>query len=154
MTTTLNRWNPVRHVEDIQRNLLTALRPAGVFYPLNGEAASTQARPVWTPLIDVIENDQGYCITAELPGMRKEDVTVIMENDVITVRGERKPSYLPDGDNPTWHVSERSFGGFERHISLPKDVDSSSLQAELKDGILSLRVAKRQEALPRVIEVN
>jgi HSP20 family protein len=141
-------------MEDIQRHLLTALRPAGVFYPLNGEAASAQARAAWTPSIDVIENDQGYLISAELPGMQKEDVTVIMEHDVITVRGERKPSYVSDGENPTWHVNERSFGGFERHISLPKDVDSSSLQAELKDGVLSLRVAKRQEALPRLIEVN
>jgi HSP20 family protein len=154
MTTTLNRWNPVRPLADLQQNLLTALRPTAVFYPVNGEASGIQNRPSWAPCMDVIENEKGYLISAELPGMRKEDISVMLEQDVVIVRGERKPTYANDGENATWHVSERSFGGFERSISLPKDVDASSLQAELKDGILSLRLMKKQEALPRLIEVN
>lgn len=154
MTTTLNRWNPVRQLEDLQQNLLTAFRPTGMFYPVNGGPTGTSTRPSWAPSMDVIENEKGYLISAELPGMRKEDISVMLEHDVVKVRGERRPAYASEGENATWHVSERSFGNFERNISLPRDVDASSLQAELKDGILSLRLAKKQEALPRLIEVS
>lgn len=154
MSTTLNRWNPVRHLEDLQQNLLTALHPSGVFYPLNGDARGMPARTAWKPFMDVIENEKGYLISAELPGMRKDEITVMLENDVVTVRGERKCAHADEGENTTWHLNERSFGAFERSISLPKDVDASSLHAELKDGILTLRLAKKQEALPRLIEVK
>lgn len=154
MTTTLNRWNPIRQLEDLQQNLLPAFRPTGIFCPGNGETSGVQGRPAWIPAMDVIENAKGYLIAAELPGMRKGNVSVMLEHDVVTVRGERQPTSLEDGENPTWHLSERASGSFERSISLPKDVDTSSLQAELKDGILFLRLAKKQEARPRLIEVN
>jgi HSP20 family protein len=155
MTTTLNRWNPVRQVVDLQQNLLSTFRPAAVFYPLSDETLGSQSRPSWTPAMDVTENEKGYLISAELPGMRKADITVMLEQDVITVRGERKPTGTSEeGGNTTWHVNERSFGCFDRSISLSKDVDASSLQAELKDGILSLRLTKKQEALPRLVEIS
>src|SRR6187399_2024043 len=108
MTTTLNRWNPVRQLADLQQNLLTTFRPTAVFYPVNGEASGMQSRPSWAPSMDVIENEKGYLISAELPGMRKEDISVMLEHDVVTVRGERKPAYANEGENATWHVSERS----------------------------------------------
>jgi HSP20 family protein len=155
MTTTLNRWNPFRPLEDLQQNLLTSLRPAGVYYPVNGDLPATPLpRSSWTPAMDVIEHDKGYTICAELPGMRKEDITVIQEQNVLTVRGENKTLRGGENEKQTWHVSERQFGNFERCISLPKDADASSLQAELKDGVLYLRLAKKEEALPRLIEVN
>lgn len=154
MTTTLNRWNPIRELEDLQQNLLTAFRPTGILYPVNGGASGVPAYPSWTPSMDAIETEKGYLISAELPGMKKEDVTVMLEHDVVSVRGERKPAYGEESESPTWHLSERHFGSFERSISIPKDVDPSSLEAELKDGVLFLRFAKKQEARPRLIEVS
>jgi HSP20 family protein len=153
MTTTLNRWNPIRQLEDLQHNLLTAFCPTDRVYPVDG-SADVQTRASWIPVMDVTENDKGYLITAELPGVRKEDITVMLEHDVVNVRGERKPGYGEEGESPTWHLSERHFGTFERSISLPKDIDSSSLEAELKEGILFLRLAKKEEARPRLIEVS
>ncbi len=154
MTTTLNRWNPVRHLEDLQQNLLTAFRPAGLFSPMNGGAPGIPVHPSWTPAIDVVEDGSGYVISAELPGMRKEDITVTLARDVVTIHGVRKPFCNSGDQSPTWHINERSFGSFERSIVLPHDVDASSLQAELKEGVLFLRLKKRQEAMPRLIEVR
>jgi HSP20 family protein len=126
----------------------------GVFYPVNSSNPGSQASASWTPTMDVIENDKGYLITAELPGVKKEDISVMLENDVVTVRGERKSVLTDEADSHTWHLNERHCGPFGRTISLPKDVDTSSLQAELKEGILFLHLAKKQEARPRLIEVN
>lgn len=154
MTTTLNRWHPVRQLEDFRRDLLRTFRPVGVFYPISGGDSDPQAPVSWSPSMDVIENDKGYLISAELPGMRKEDISVMLENDVVTVRGERKAAYGTGDERETWHVSERNFGAFERAIPLPKDVDPCSLQAELKEGILFLHFGKKEEARPRLIDVN
>ncbi len=92
------------------------------------------------PAIDVIKDDTGYHITAELPGMEEKDIDVQLADGVLSITGEKKES--KDTQSNGVMLSERHYGAFERHISLPKDVNPKNVKAKFKDGILSIDVGK------------
>jgi HSP20 family protein len=106
----------------------------------------------FAPAVDVAESDEEYVITAELPGARKDDVTVELHEDVLTIRGEKK-SEREEEKEQTRYV-ERSYGTFSRSFSLPPNADAEKLQASFADGVLTLRIAKKEEAKPRVINIR
>ena len=106
----------------------------------------------WMPLVDIAEDDKEYVITAELPEVKKEDVKVTMENGVLTITGERK--FEKEENNKRWHRVERSYGSFARSFALPDDGDTAKVNAEIKDGMLKVRVAKSEAARPKQIEVK
>ena len=149
MTNALTRWNPLRELEDFQNRILSALNPASA---RRGNGQESLALPEWMPLVDIAEDEKEYLITAELPEVKKEDVKVTVENGVLTITGERK--FEKEENNKKYHRVERSYGSFARTFALPDDGDAAKVNAEFKDGMLKVRVAKSEAARPKQIEVK
>jgi HSP20 family protein len=150
MNTTLNRWNPLRELEDFQQRVLSAFRPS-TNGTANGRDSMTSAE--WMPLVDIVEDEKEYVISAELPDINKDDVKVTMENGLLTIRGERR--FERDGQQQKkYHRVERFYGTFSRTFAMPDDGDSSSVRAEFKNGMLCVHIAKSESARPRQIEVK
>src|SRR5262245_34879792 len=106
----------------------------------------------WSPSVDIFDKGGEVVIHAELPGMKKEDIDVRVENNVLTIRGkkDRKDEVKEEG----YFRTERVYGSFSRSFSLPTTVEVSKIAAEYKDGVLTLRLPKADEAKPRQIEVK
>ncbi len=106
----------------------------------------------WAPLVDVIEDDKQYLIKVELTETPKENVQVKVENGVLTISGERRSEKEDKGRR--FHRIERAYGRFERTFGIPDDADDSKVSADFKDGVLQVRIAKRENARPKVIDVK
>lgn len=106
----------------------------------------------WAPAVDVYEDDESIVLEAELPGMSKKDIRVNVNHGVLTIEGERKFSKETKEEN--YHRIERSYGSFTRSFTLPSAVDVDKIQAEHRDGVLTVRLPKRPEAKPKQIEVK
>jgi HSP20 family protein len=106
----------------------------------------------FAPSVDVTESTEEYVVTAELPGAKPEDVTVELHEGVLTLRGEKRS----ERDEHKEHARyvERVFGSFSRSFSLPQNADGDKVQAGFKDGVLTLRIPKREEAKPRTIAIQ
>lgn len=101
--------------------------------------------------LDVAETTEEYVLTAELPGVSVNDVEVNVEENVVTIRGV-KPA-PEDTEAMRYHRIERPYGGFQRSLALPRNVDPEQVAANFKDGVLEVRIGKREEAKPRKIEI-
>src|SRR6185437_5794295 len=110
------------------------------------------ARGAWSPNVDIYENKDQIVLEAELPGMNPDDVNISIENNVLTLHGERKFEKKDDNDN--FHRVERSYGSFTRSFTLPPTVAADTADATFDNGLLRLTLAKREEAKPRRIEVK
>ena len=106
------------------------------------------------PSIDVTETDKEIEITAELPGLERKDVDISIEDDLLTIRGEKKVETKQEDKDKNYHVSERSYGVFYRVIQLPPGVDPASIQAVMSKGVLKLTIPKPAKAEPKKIEVK
>jgi HSP20 family protein len=106
------------------------------------------------PSIDVTETDKEIEITAELPGLERKDVDISIEDDLLTIRGEKKVETKEEDKDKNYHVSERSYGVFYRVIQLPPGVDPASIQAVMSKGVLKLTIPKPAKAEPKKIEVK
>lgn len=106
----------------------------------------------WSPAVDIFDKGNEVVIHAELPGMKKEDIDIRVENNILNIRGkkERKEEVKEEG----YFRSERAYGTFCRSFSLSNTVDVKKISAEYKDGVLSLTLPKAEEAKPRQIEVK
>ncbi len=116
------------------------------------DGAAIRSKWNWSPSLDVVENKDELKVSAELPGMSKDDVNVTFEDGVLELSGERKSEHEENKDNV--HFSERSYGTFHRRINLPQGVDPSKAKASYKDGVLTVTLPKVEEQKPRKIEVN
>lgn len=108
---------------------------------------------VMRPLVDIREEEKAYVVHAELPGTRPEDVNVEVEHGVLTIRGERKFT-TDETVQKQYRRVERFYGAFERSFSLPTEVDADAVQAELKNGVLEVRVPKKPAPTPKRVQVN
>lgn len=106
----------------------------------------------WTPPCDIYETEKEIVLKMELPEMRKEDVRVTFENNVLTLRGERKFEEAVNRDN--YHRIERKYGEFLRIFTLPAFVEGNKVAAEFKEGVLTVTLPKNKAAIPRQIEVK
>lgn len=145
----LTRWNPVRELEEFQNRILSAFKPSSG-HQANGTEDLHQA--AWAPPVNIWEDDKGYYLEAELPGIEKENVKVTMENRLLTLSGERV--FEATGDKYRHHLAERSFGRFTRSFTLPSDVDSGSIEARFKNGVLFVAIGKSETARPREIAIK
>jgi HSP20 family protein len=109
-------------------------------------------RGAWSPSVDIFENKDQIVLEAELPGMKPEDVNISIENNVLTIYGERQFEKKDEQDN--FHRVERSYGSFTRSFTLPPTVSSENAEADFENGMLRLTLAKREEAKPRRIEIK
>jgi HSP20 family protein len=110
------------------------------------------ARGAWSPSVDIFENKDHIVLEAELPGMNREDFELSVENNVITLRGERHFEKKDDTDN--YHRVERAYGSFTRSFTLPQTVSAEGANAEYRNGVLRVILPKREEAKARRIEVK
>jgi HSP20 family protein len=146
----LTRWDPFKEMDELHRRLnslfhVGAARPAG-----SQEETMTVAQ--WLPLVDISEDDKEFLIKAELPEVRKEDVKVSVENNVLSLSGERRSE--KEEKDRKYHRVERAYGTFTRSFSLPDEADESKVTAEFKDGVLRIHVAKSEKARPKAIDVK
>ncbi len=107
---------------------------------------------VWTPHVDIYETAGNLVIKAELPGLSTEDVSVKVEDNVLTLKGERKRGEGVDREN--YHLIERSYGHFRRSFVLPNNVDQERVQAEFKDGVLFIAIPKSKRVRPKKIAIE
>jgi HSP20 family protein len=109
------------------------------------------ATGAWSPNVDIFESEGEIVLEAELPGMKREDFEVSIENNVITLKGERRFEKNKEGDN--YHRVERAYGSFTRSFSLPLSVSTENILAEFKNGILRVTLPKKEDTKARKIEV-
>jgi HSP20 family protein len=106
----------------------------------------------WAPAVDIFEQGHDIVLKAELPGVDPKDVDIRLENNVLSLRGQRK--FENEVKKENYHRVERSYGSFSRSFTLPSVVDQNNIKAEFKDGMLKLVLPKREEAKPKQIEIN
>ena len=115
-------------------------------------ARTSQLLSGWTPALDVYEDKESFIVSAELPGMKKEDIDVSLHADSLSISGERK-SETKEEDAEVCR-SERFFGRFQRTVTLPAPVAADKVKAQYKDGILTITLPKTEETKPRQIDVS
>ena len=106
----------------------------------------------WAPAVDIYEKGTDVVLKAELPGLDPKDVDIRIENNVLTLKGERKIEDEIKQEN--YHRVERAYGGFTRSFTLPSTVDTTNVKADYKDGVLRITLPKREEAKPKQIQVD
>src|ERR1700704_4787747 len=119
---------------------------------LGGVGALTTAG--LSPSIDVTEADKEIEITAELPGLERQDVEISLEDNVLTIRGEKKMPAHTDDKNKNYHMTERSYGIFYRAFQLPVGIDPASVEATMSNGVLKIKIPKPVHAEAKKIEVK
>ena len=147
-----NSWNPLKELEAIQNHLTGALGLPSASTPIRTVNDEKLQQPSWTPLVDVLEDGKEYLIKLETPEVKKEEITVKVQDGVLRVEGERKQER--EDKSKRYHRVERLYGHFSRCFALPDDADTEKVSAEYADGILRIRVAKTEKPQPRQIEVR
>lgn len=111
------------------------------------------ALPAFMPPADVIVSPEEVTVHMDVPGVRSDNLEIELENDLLTVRGERRYPYGED-DERTWRRIERSFGSFERDLRVPRGLNTDAIEASLADGVLTLRIPKPEPVKPRRVEIK
>jgi HSP20 family protein len=106
------------------------------------------------PSMDVIENDNEIVVTAEMPGLQRKDIDISIDDDVLTIRGEKKVEEKQKDEKKNFHVTERAYGVFYRAIQLPSGVDPSKVEATMENGVLKITIPKPARSQARKIEVQ
>ncbi len=106
----------------------------------------------WRPVVDTYEKDNAIVVNAELPGVKKEDVSIDVKNNVLTISGERKDEENVNRDD--YYRSERFYGRFQRSFTLPDNVDADKVDATYKDGVLEVKIPKTGDSARKKIEVK
>ena len=143
------KWEPFRDVDDVfDRFFAESMRR----WPRQG--AATQPPREWAPAADVSETDGEYLIKAELPEVRKEDVSITVQDGVLTLSGERKQEKVEEQEKV--HRIERFYGSFARRFALPENADEQGIRAESRDGVIVIHIPKQRvvEPQPRQIQIQ
>jgi len=146
---TIVRWEPLRELSSLQTDM-NRLFNAMFDAPAGGGQTGQMRR--WTPAMDLAETEDAFVLRADLPGVSQEDVSIELEDTVLTVSGERKADHETKGEG--FYRVERSFGSFSRSLTLPKGVDPEAISASFTDGVLEVRIPKPEERKPRRISIN
>jgi HSP20 family protein len=152
---TLIRWKPVHQLAswnpfNISSNDLFNIHRE--FDRVRGGEVADDSSATWLPAVDILEEEGSYKVRVELPGVSKDDVKVTVQNDILTIRGEKKMEAEKKNDN--YRRVERAYGSFLRSFSLPTSVNAGAIEASHENGILTLTLPKLEEAKPKQIEVK
>ena len=144
----LIRWEPVRELSSIQSEMNR------LFNTLFDTPTPTNGGQVrrWVPAMDLVENGDDYMLRADLPGVSEGDVKIELDDDVLTISGERKAAHEERKEG--YHRVERAFGRFSRSLTLPKGVDPEAVQARFDDGVLEVRIPKPAQHKPHTVAIN
>lgn len=143
----LARWDPFREVEEILDRGGRALD-----WPFRGGRNLIAREADWAPRVDISETDKEFTIKAEVPGIKREDVKINIEDHVLSIHGESKQEKEEEGKR--FHRVERFYGSFNRSFALPENVDEEQIAANFKDGLLSLTIPKKEAEKAKAIEIK
>jgi HSP20 family protein len=144
----LIRWAPTRELDSIQSEMNRLFNT--FFEPAAGGNGGTLAR--WSPAMDLVETDDQFVLRADLPGLSEDDVKIEVEDDVLTVSGERKSSH--EENKKGYFRVERSYGTFARTLTLPEGVDADGINASFDKGVLEVRIPKPERRKPRKVAIT
>ena len=145
----LVKWDPFRELEDVSKRLNRIFGQP----PARAEAGNEMlAVADWAPSVDISETESAYLIKGEIPGVKKEDVKISIQDGMLTIQGERKQEREEKGKK--FHRVECSYGSFMRSFRVPDDADEGKVKAEFKDGMLNITLPKSAKAKPKAINVS
>ena len=142
----VTRWDPFRELSNLQNRVNSLFQDYG-----RGQDELTTTSS-FVPAVDVYEDEHKVTLKLEIPGVNQEDLDIRLENNTLTVRGERK--FEKEEKEENFHRIERRYGSFARSFTLPNTLDTENVQAAYDNGVLKLQLAKRAEAKPKQIKVN
>jgi HSP20 family protein len=145
---TIVRWEPLRELSTLQ-NEVNRLFNTVFDAPVSGGQGTPLRR--WMPAMDLVETPDHFVLRADLPGLTEEDVSIELEDNVLTVSGERRAEH--ESEKGGYHRVERAFGAFSRALTLPKGVDPEAISASFDKGVLEVRVPKPEARKPRRISI-
>ena len=145
--TLITRWDPYRDLATLQNRVNRLFQESAG----SGETSLTNSG-AFVPPVDVYEDEQGLRLKLEVPGIDEKDLDVRVENNVLSIRGERK--FEKEEKEENFHRIERRYGSFSRTFTLPTTVDTEKVSADYKNGVLTLQLVKKAEAKPKQIKVN
>jgi len=145
------RWEPFRDLVAVQDRLNRIFDDTFRGNP-RGSDEDWALGGQWAPSVDIFEHEGSLVLRAELPGIEPKDVDVHVENNVLTLRGERK--FESEVKREKYHRVERAYGTFSRSFTLPNVVDTEKIKADYKDGVLQVTLPQREEAKPKQIQVS
>jgi HSP20 family protein len=138
------RWEPARELASMEVDRLNRM-----FENFFGE----NLQRGWMPAVDIYETDHHeFVVKAELPQVQRDDINLTFENNVLTIKGERK--FEEEVKRDSYHRIERKYGAFSRSFSVPATIDASRISASFKDGVLTVRLPQREETKPKQITVG
>jgi HSP20 family protein len=144
---TINRWEqPFRGAPNLQEQINR------VFGDVVGRAGEESNLTPWAPAVDIYETEQELVVKADLPDVNPQDLDIRVEDNILTIRGERKFENKENEEN--YLRVERSYGSFSRSFQLANSVNSDAIKADYQNGVLTLSIPKREEAKPKQIKVN
>ncbi len=147
MSSMISRWDPFRELNTLQREMNRLFQD----YSRSGEGSELTTTS-FVPPVDIYEDEHSITVKMEVPGIEQKDLDIRVENNTLVVRGERK--FEKDEKEENFHRIERRYGSFMRSFSLPQTVDSENINADYDNGVLKIKMAKREEAKPKQIKVN
>lgn len=145
--TNIIRWHPFQTMTSLQEQVNRVFEDS--FLRRRSEQSSLAT---WAPAVDIYDTEQELVAKADLPGLEEKDLDVRVENNTLTIRGERKAENKVSDDN--FLRVERAYGSFTRSFSLPNTVDTEHIKAEYRNGVLSVHMPKREESKPKQIKVS
>ncbi|MDP9146340.1 MAG: Hsp20/alpha crystallin family protein [Acidobacteriota bacterium] len=146
MASSMNRWEPFRSANTFQEQLNR------VFDDVLRRSGEESNLTTWAPAVDIFETEHELVVKADLPDVDPKELDIRVENNILTIRGERKFQKQVNENN--YLRVERSYGSFARSFSLANTVNSEAIKAEYNNGVLTLNIPKREEAKPKQIKVN
>jgi len=141
------RWDPFRDLNLLQDRMNRLFEDAGRTWRTDEPAATT----TWSPSVDIFETEGEIVVKAELPGMDRKDIQLNLENNVLSLRGERK--FTKETKDENYHRIESQYGVFSRSFSIPATVDEEKIRADYKDGVLKIMLPKKEQAKPKQIKI-
>ena len=144
---TIVRWEPFRELSSLQTEM-NRLFNAAFEGPTGGNGGARR----WTPAMDLLETEDEFVLRADLPGLSEADVNIELEDNVLTLSGERKTEH--EDKREGFYRMERSYGAFSRSLTLPKGIDPEAVTAAFDRGVLEVRVPKPEQRKPRRISIN
>jgi len=146
---TIVRWDPLKNVATLQDRINRVFNEA---FAGSKDFEDEVSMSAWRPVVDIFDTDNAIVIKADLPGIKKDGVSVDVKDNVLTIKGER--SLTKEIKEENYYRKERSFGKFQRSFTLPEAINSAGIKANFKNGVLEIEVPKAEEKKPKQISIN
>jgi HSP20 family protein len=144
----ITRWDTYRDVLALQNRMNSLFQD----FSRSGNGESELATAGFVPPVDIFEDENKLVLKIEIPGIRQEDIDVRLENNTLTVKGER--GFQSEGKEENFHRVERRYGSFYRAFTLPNTIDQNTIKADYEAGVLKVELHKRAETKPRQVKIN